>query len=201
MAAWDYNIGIMFELPKDISMRFKEARRNRGLGQTELARAVGCKQSAISMFESGRITAISEETIGKIAAELGIDLKAMCEKAPDKGVAASISVLKSPRLFCPDMECPSNYPYLVGGRLMVIPLKDVLPHGGGKFCPYCGEVLERNCPECGAPLNDGACCSQCSFQYIQCSLSPEVDLQRWVEARRIEIESFFNGFRRSFAKE
>lgn len=190
----------MFELPKDISSRFKEARRSRGLGQTELARAVGCKQSAISMFESGRTTALSEDTIRKIASELGVDLNKVAEIESDNVVCSSLSGFRSFTSFCPDMECPSNYPYLVGGRLMLLPMKDVSSVGTGKFCPFCGEVLEKRCPECGAPLNEGACCSQCSFQYVQNSLAPDVDVKRWVELRRMEIESFFNGFKRSFIR-
>ena len=190
----------MFDLPKDISLRFKEARKSRGLGQTELARLVGCKQSAVSMFESGRITAISEDTIKKIASELGVDLKATGESVQDSGTFIQVPVSRGITSFCPDMECPSNYPYIVGGRLMFLPVIGSSSCAGGKFCPYCGEVLEKRCPECGAPLNEGACCSQCSFQYVQNSLSPDVDIRGWVESRRKEIESFFNGFKRSFQR-
>ena len=43
--------------------------------QSALAEAVGCKQSAISMLESGHAEKIAQETVEKIAALLGVAME------------------------------------------------------------------------------------------------------------------------------
>ena len=48
----------MTNLPADICLKFKEARKAKGLNQSSLAQMVGCKQSAISMFEGGMVTQV-----------------------------------------------------------------------------------------------------------------------------------------------
>ena len=63
--------------------------------------------------------------------------------------------------FCPEKECPSNSAYVVCGRTFYrVTLQK------GRYCAHCGEVLETCCPECGAPLNEGACCVACGKQYV-----------------------------------
>ena len=37
---------------------------------------------------------------------------------------------------------------------------------GGKYCAMCGELLERACPNCGAPVHAGAICSLCGQPYV-----------------------------------
>jgi hypothetical protein len=37
---------------------------------------------------------------------------------------------------------------------------------GGKFCAVCGEVLEKRCPNCNAPIHEGAVCSFCGSPYV-----------------------------------
>ena len=36
----------------------------------------------------------------------------------------------------------------------------------GTVCALCGEILERRCPNCGAPVHAGAICSLCGQPYI-----------------------------------
>ena len=52
-----------------------KARREKGMTQSALAEAVGCKQSAISMLESGQSAKIAQETVTRIAALLGVALE------------------------------------------------------------------------------------------------------------------------------
>jgi len=63
----------MEQLATEICRQLREARRSKGLTQAELAQRVACQQSAISMMESGRTTALARETLVRIAAELGDD--------------------------------------------------------------------------------------------------------------------------------
>ena len=67
----------MQNLTVEICAKFKEARKAKGLNQSALAQAVGCKQSAVSMFEAGMATKLSDEAVGKMAELLGLDLAAM----------------------------------------------------------------------------------------------------------------------------
>ena len=63
---------------KNLSIEFcksvKSARREAGLTQGELAAEVGCKQSALSMFEQGDDTKLNDEVIGKIAKKFNLTI-------------------------------------------------------------------------------------------------------------------------------
>ena len=63
---------------KGLSREFCEkialARREAGISQTELAAEIGCKQSALSPFERGDGTKLSDEAIQKLSAKFGIPL-------------------------------------------------------------------------------------------------------------------------------
>ena len=63
----------MQNVSKTICQAFKDARRALGLSQSVLADEIGCHQEAISMFERGNATKLSEEYVSKIAKRLGID--------------------------------------------------------------------------------------------------------------------------------
>ena len=65
----------MTNLPTDICLKFKEARKAKGLNQSSLAQMVGCKQSAISMFEGGMVTKLSDETVKKLSEVLEVPLE------------------------------------------------------------------------------------------------------------------------------
>ena len=65
----------MSKVSRELCLRFAEARRAKGLRQTELAAQVGCTQSALSMFESGQPTKLSEETVKKLSDFLDVPLQ------------------------------------------------------------------------------------------------------------------------------
>lgn len=149
----------MQDIPKRVCEMFKDARRALGLKQNALAVEIGCQQPALSMFEGGNPTKLSEELVRKLAVRLGIDLKEAMEKAAVEerehvNVVATIG-------FCPERECPSNTAYVVNGRMFYrVTLQK------GRYCAHCGELLETCCPKCGASLNEGACCVVCGKQYV-----------------------------------
>ena len=68
--------------------------------------------------------------------------------------------------FCPNPNCPTNHAYLVDGLEYRRPDRAAADPVGGRFCAMCGEVLEKKCPGCGAPVHDGAVCSFCGNPYV-----------------------------------
>ena len=176
----------MTNLSKEICLKLKEARRAKGLNQSALAQMVGCRQSAISMFEAGNATKLSGETVKKISEILGVSLEAEVVS----GVADTVlGDANRPMIhgFCPNGECPSNVPYVVDGRLLYRPSRKIASPSGGIRCTQCGEVLEMRCPSCGAQLNDGACCSSCGMPYVTAILPDGMDPVTYSNARRAEI--------------
>ena len=156
----------MKNLSPEICKKFKESRREAGMTQSELAREVGCKQSALSMFEQGDGTKINDEVIEKLAKKFGIRLAAEdASAAPVPPVVIRPTAIKG-TAFCPNAGCPTNHPYLVDGRRFLKPALDEADPVGGKFCALCGELLERSCPNCGAPVHAGAVCSHCGEAYV-----------------------------------
>lgn len=156
--------------------RLAEARREKGLTQSFVARQVGCKQSAISMLESGRTDKVAEETVEKIAGLLDVALNPVPER--------EASYLQTPAVpsgfgFCPDAECPGNVPFTVAGRVLFWASLQT-----GVRCRYCGEVLETACPSCGAPLREGACCSSCGEPFVAPAVPPGVEPAAWAASRR-----------------
>ena len=174
----------MASVTEQICFRFKEARKSKGLNQKALADAVGCKQSAISMFEAGMTGKLSDETVKKLSEYLGVPLE-------DPGNVVYGSPLTgnttTERGFCPNAKCPSNVPYVVDGRLFCRPSRHLASPIGGKRCVFCGDVLEMCCPVCGAPLNDGACCAACGSAYVTTFVPEGVDLETYAARRREEI--------------
>ena len=140
-------------------MKFKDARRALGLTQSELASELGCHQAALSMFEKGKSTKLSEEYVLKLATRLKLDLKKLLES--DQAGCAMFQQTAVSLGFCPDPDCPSNAAYAVGERTFFrVTLQK------GRYCAHCGEVLEKLCPSCGVPLNEGACCTLCGSSYV-----------------------------------
>lgn len=154
--------GVSYGPVKSLGSQIREARQQRHLSQSALARKVGCKQSALSMFEGGRQTALNAQVIGKLCAELGLLPPNAQELAVAYGVGERSEQVRS---FCPNPECPSNLPMTVGGRHLLVPRGHMLSEGEC-HCAWCGEVLERACPECGAAINEGAFCSHCGTAYL-----------------------------------
>ena len=154
----------MINLSPEICMKIKTARREAGLSQSALAAEVGCKQSALSMFEQGDGTKLGDEIVEKLAAKFGIVLGEEQETMPT--LPKGVSRRKAGTAFCPNPECPGNIQYMVGDLKFYRPDRSAQDPAGGKFCAICGEVLETRCPECGAEIHDGAVCTYCGKAYV-----------------------------------
>ena len=161
-----------------------QARRGKGMTQSALAQAAGCKQSAISMLESGQPEKLSRETVEKIAKLLGVALEgppAGADSEPQTWVPAT------PRHgFCPNAVCPSNVPYAVNGELLFWPRLQPATEARSR-CASCGELLETRCPHCGAAVTAGACCTACGGARVTNTLPPETVPDAWAAQRRREI--------------
>ncbi len=157
----------MIDLSPEICRQIKMARREAGLSQSILAKEVGCLQSALSMFEQGDGTKLNDEVIAKLCQKFGIELPtASASAAPQIAVPLQVPRAANTHAFCPNPTCPSNIPYVVDGRTLLRPDFDQADPVGGKFCAVCGEILERACPNCGAPVHKGGICSFCGNPYI-----------------------------------
>jgi len=153
-----------------------KARRSKGMTQSALAEKIACKQSAISMFERGNLQALSQERQEDLATFLELDWPPVDANHPYSSVSRPVS----PGSYCPHYDCPSNYPYRVGTRLLAMPRNHTL--SSGKHCRYCGEVQESCCPNCSAPYQHGAYCTTCSTPYIfiaQTERSPD-EWDQWL---------------------
>lgn len=183
----------MKNISPELCRRIGLARREKGISQSALALEFGCKQPAISMFESGDGTKLSEDVIKKLAARVGVSLDP--PPVAETRVTAVLPSLEPvpvdharPLGFCPSMQCLSNVPYVLEGRLYLRPANRMAaPVLGAKRCAVCGEVLELRCPSCGAALNEGACCAICGQPYVTPTLPYEVDAAAWAKIRREEI--------------
>lgn len=118
------------------------------------------------MFERGDGTKLNDEVIGKLSKKFGIGLK------PAEPLSEAVMVPK-PVVeaaihsgFCPNAACPSHRSLQIEGRLILQPNRVEQDPVGGKYCAICGEVLERKCPNCGAPVHEGAICSWCGQPYV-----------------------------------
>ena len=159
----------MTNLDQRICGLIRDARRAAKISQSELADEVGCKQSALSMFEQGQTTKLGYEVVEKLAKRFSIELdskKEAKEEAPHSSTFSASSFNGPMKGFCPNPSCPSNKSYEVAGRVLYLPNREMADPVGGRFCAVCGEVLERKCPNCGAPVHAGAVCSFCGEAYI-----------------------------------
>ena len=120
------------------------------------------------MFEQGDGTKLNDEVIGRILKKFKIELPKDSADAPVGIVPISpIPVVIAPHTaFCPNPLCPSHTSYEVDGRRLLRPDRVQQDPVGGKYCAICGELLERRCPNCGAPVHDGAICSLCGEPYV-----------------------------------
>ena len=158
----------MKNLNPEFCRSVRAARRAAGLTQGELASEVGCKQSALSMFEQGDGTKLNDDVIGRIAKRFNLSFTADRE---DGGMVSptptqpTVDRLRS-RAFCPNPKCPSNREYFVEEMRLFLPDGETADPVGGRYCAMCGELLERKCPSCGAPVHSGAVCSLCGQTYV-----------------------------------
>ena len=152
----------MTKLSPEICRKIKEARRAAKLSQSVVAAEMGCKQSALSMFESGDGTKLNAEVINKLAKKFDVSLEVPeAKESPSAPVVLPRTEQVTVRGFCPNPHCPSNTAYEVDGRTYVRSNRAEADPVGGRFCAVCGEVLEKRCPNCGASIHDGAICSFC----------------------------------------
>ena len=147
----------------EICKKLKDARRAAKLSQSVVASEVGCKQSALSMFEQGDGTKLNDAVIRKLAEKFGVSLTA---EASVSELSGTVPIASASRGFCPNPKCPSNSTYEVDGRMFLRPDRSAADPAGGKFCALCGEILEKRCPNCGAGVHDGAICSFCGEPYV-----------------------------------
>ncbi len=167
-------------LSTEICLQLRDARRAKGLTQAQLAQRVGCQQSAVSMMEAGRTTALARETLVQIAAELGVTLASAASTSATPVTTPSLG-----RAFCTDPECPSNVPFVVSGALLFWPRPQPVP--GGRHCSFCGEVLANVCGKCGASAGAGACCKDCGAAFVPPPATVHADSESWAETRRRQI--------------
>lgn len=167
---------------------FREARRAKRLTGAQLARMAGCTQSAISQFEGGKRIALRRETIEKICGILEMEMPAeLAEGAQEATPPSPCGEVRDGvrrEAYCPNPGCPSNVPYAVDGELAFMPRRQ--PDPGAAYCPWCGEVLARECPECGAPATRSAFCTACGRRRIE-AMENIADPAGWAERRRAEI--------------
>lgn len=154
----------MKNLNPEFCVRVKKARREMGISQTDLASEMGCKQSALSMFEQGDGTKLNDDVIERIAKKFNLTFQSQPASAVSQ-VLPSVQSLQI-RGFCPNPHCPTNSEYFVEEMRLFRPDREAADPAGGKFCAMCGEILERRCPGCGAPVHAGAVCSFCGQPYI-----------------------------------
>lgn len=160
----------------------RETRRRKGLTQAQVAEAIDCKQSAVSMFENGRRDALSREKLAALGKLLDVDVNRSAKDEPP--VAGSVR-------FCPDIDCPSNIPFMVGSRVAVRPSMVPVDGDAPAYCRYCGEVLAAACPnaQCSAPPAPGAFCAVCGTAYVAPTPSHE-PADTWVRARQDSLSKF-----------
>jgi len=119
------------------------------------------------MFEQGDGTKLNDEVIGKLAKKFDVLLTETSDEPPAiPPVNTTAYMPGGSHGFCPNPHCPSNKAYEVDGRTLILPDMTAADPVGGKFCALCGEVLEKRCPNCGAPVHAGAICSLCGDPYV-----------------------------------
>jgi len=162
----------------------RKARRAKGLTQSALASLVGCRQSAISMFEGGHADAIARKTILVLGEKLSLSPELLVtEEVTGRGLRDL--TMK----YCPVDMCPSNIPYAVRKELFFKPSMIMAPAGETTRCSLCGEIMEEKCPnsECGADLAEGSCCQKCGSPYIAWDGNKSGDPEAWAERTRSRI--------------
>jgi DNA-binding XRE family transcriptional regulator len=182
----------MAQLSIAFCKQLAKARREKGMTQSALAEAVGCKQSAISMLEAGHSAKVAQETVGRIAALLDVPMPqpphSQLPTADCQLPTADCLPPAAPHAFCPSALCHSNVPYVADGVLLFWPRPQPDGAEGGTRCTVCGELLERRCPHCGAAVRAaGACCPACGGARVTDTLPPETDREAWAARRRREI--------------
>lgn len=115
------------------------------------------------MFEQGDGTKLNEAVIRKLAQKFDLEITTSTSTPTS---SLNLSSFASATAYCPNPHCPSNHRYRVEDRVLYRPDRAAADPVGGKYCALCGELLERTCPNCGAPVHEGAICSICGDPYV-----------------------------------
>jgi len=167
--------------------RVLRSRKLRGLTQAQLAELIDGQQSAISMYEHGRLEALSPEKLEILSAVLELD------KLPD---AAGEESRRYPILACCIYEfCPTNMPLLRDKEILYKPTPVWVRDSSHRHCIFCGKELRLCCHKCGADFQEGACfCAQCGSPIVRAD-TPAKQLVRngepileWIQRRCRENE-------------
>ena len=166
----------------------RKKRREKGLTQSELARAAHCTQSAVSMFEAGRSDTLAQKTVARIAELLEIDLASVPAAISPAVFSAAV------KKFCPVDECPSNVPYVVRSQLCFHPRTVQAPAEEKTRCASCGELMELCCSneKCAAPVEEGAFCHLCGTPYVAPVQTGKAPLEEWADTQRQRIREIFD---------
>lgn len=169
---------------KTVSQAVRQRRREMSLTQAELAERADCKQSAVSMFESGRTSTLGKKTIEKIAGVLELDLSAFM--AVSEPGAPEKLALK----YCPIDDCPSNVPFVVSGELRFLPNAARAPVDQATRCSFCGEIMQSACSNasCKSPVSRSTCCPECGADYVTSMRGIfGLEAERWADKQRARI--------------
>jgi DNA-binding XRE family transcriptional regulator len=150
------------------------ARRAKGMTQSALADAVGCKQSALSMLEAGHAAKVAHETVER---------SPRCWRSRWKRQPrGALPVLRPDRREHPRLlsACRLFFQCALRGerRAALLAAAQADGRAAAAHCAVCGELLERCCPHCGAPVvTAGACCPACGGERVANTLPPETDCE------------------------
>jgi hypothetical protein len=164
-----------------IARACREARRQRGLTQADVAREVaGLSQPSLSRFESGR-GSLPEHVVAALAGFLGVDVQAVLRRAYE-----AVERMREPQVFvCESPWCPSVRPVEVGSEVRFVP---TLQRSAREslYCRWCGHKLIANCAQCAAAVESGIFCTECGTPYVSLPLHPaEVgDARTWAAEER-----------------
>ncbi len=140
----------------------RDARRGKGLKQSELAAQLDMSQAAISQLERGNTSAVSFETIQRVARALGVEVPA---PEPDEDDAVALK-------YCEHPDCLANVAYGGGGAHrgpIVRPRMTRAAKDETTWCGECGGILMDHCrnEECGRPVAEGSFCMGCGTAYVR----------------------------------
>ncbi len=169
---------------RELSKAFRQKRREMSITQAELADRAGCQQSAISMFEAGRTSAVAQKTVQRVAEILEVDLVGFDFGTGDGAVSSFVAK------YCPIDGCPSNIPFAVSGELHFAPTMVRAAREAKTKCTSCGELLQAECPnrECRAASVPGGCCPQCGTAYVTPTREMSGwQVEQWADEQRAKI--------------